>query len=337
MHMYFSSLRLWICLVVLFAVPAMAAQKAATKTPPAKAAPAVAAPVSTPAAVAAPSHAPVAQEEPPIECATCHKESFDNMAQSRHGASGDARTPWGKADSNLKRNAMCTACHGNAKEHMDDPIDKKPEVMYNKTIAAEAKNKVCISCHANVSSRIHWEGSAHETNEIACSDCHKVHIRKDPVLVMETQPAVCFNCHKDVRSSMMRISTHPLRTGQMACSSCHQPHGSISEGQLIKNTVNETCYVCHADKRGPYLWPHPPVQENCDNCHQPHGSNNPPMLQARMPYLCHQCHSTHSSVFGGTSLAGGSNNAQRVVGNSCANCHNKVHGSNHPSGTNFSR
>jgi len=328
MRMNFSSLRLWACLAVLIALPAIT-HAAASNTPPAKAA----------SAIAAPASAPVAKEELPIECATCHKEAFDNMAASRHGASGDPRTPWGKADSGLGRNEMCTACHGKAGDHIDDPIEKKPETLFNKTVKASEKNARCIACHANVSNRIHWEGSAHETNEIACNDCHKVHIKKDPVLVTETQPGVCFTCHKEQRSAMMRISTHPLRSGQMSCSSCHQPHGSVSEAQLIKNSVNETCYVCHADKRGPYLWPHPPVQENCDTCHQPHGSNNAPMLQNRGPHLCLQCHtnSHRSTLYSGSNLPGGGGNTRYMVGDNCANCHYKVHGSNHPSGSNFGR
>ena len=326
MQMNFSSLRLWACLAVVFAVPAMA-HAAAPNTSPEKAAP---------AAVATPASAPVAKEELPIECATCHKEAFDNMAASRHGASGDARTPWGKADSGLGRNEMCTACHGKAGDHIDDPIDKKPETLFNKSVSVDERNARCLACHIG-GNRIQWQGSTHEANEVACSDCHKVHIKKDPAMVMETQPSICFNCHKTQRAAMMRVSTHPLRNGQMGCSSCHQPHGTAGEGQLIKATVNETCYTCHADKRGPYLWPHEPVRENCDNCHQPHGSNTSPMLQTRQPYLCMTCHDHHSATFNGNDVANRSTAAQRMVGTGCANCHPKVHGSNHPSGRDLRR
>jgi hypothetical protein len=67
------------------------------------------------------------------------------------------------------------------------------------------------------------------------------------------------------------------------------------------------------------------------------------MLKTRMPYLCQQCHQdslNHSNTaFGRQSLPGGATagNAQRVVGNSCVNCHMKVHGSNHPSGARLQR
>ena len=39
--------------------------------------------------------------------------------------------------------------------------------------------------------------------------------------------------------------------------------------------LNDTCYDCHAEFRGPYLWEHAPVPEDCSNCHDPHGSNHP--------------------------------------------------------------
>jgi DmsE family decaheme c-type cytochrome len=332
---YFSFLRLCACIALFFAFPVMA-QTAAPKAPSTGTAPAaISAPISSPAA-----SSPVVEEDAPIECATCHKEQFDNMAVSRHGASGDARTPWGKSDSGSAagRNKMCTACHGKADEHMEDPIEKKPETMFNKTVKPEEKSARCNACHVG-GNRMHWKGSAHESRDIACSDCHKVHVKKDPVMVMETQAGTCFTCHKDVRSMMTRTSSHPLRSGQMACSSCHQPHGTVSDSLLIKNSVNETCYTCHADKRGPFLWEHPPVRDSCTNCHQPHGSNNHPMLQARTPYLCQQCHMAvqhPSSVYSGSNLPPNAA-GDKMLAQSCANCHTKIHGSNHPSGVRFMR
>jgi hypothetical protein len=36
-------------------------------------------------------------------------------------------------------------------------------------------------------------------------------------------------------------------------------------------SIKELCTTCHADKRGPWLFEHPPVEENCLTCHNPHG------------------------------------------------------------------
>jgi len=51
----------------------------------------------------------------------------------------------------------------------------------------------------------------------------------------------------------------------------------------------------HAERRGPFLWSHQPVQEDCTTCHTPHGSNNPALLKARTPWLCQQCHTSDHS------------------------------------------
>jgi DmsE family decaheme c-type cytochrome len=99
------------------------------------------------------------------------------------------------------------------------------------------------------------------------------------------------------------------------------------------NSINETCYSCHAEKAGPFLWEHPPVREDCMTCHNAHGSNNVDMLKIRAPRLCQQCHNAPfhpSEAF--ANLAD-----RRVLGRSCVGCHANIHGSNHPSGFRFTR
>jgi DmsE family decaheme c-type cytochrome len=103
---------------------------------------------------------------------------------------------------------------------------------------------------------------------------------------------------------------------------------------LVKATVNETCYTCHAEKRGPFLWEHPPAREDCTNCHTPHGSIHTPLLKARAPWLCQQCHLAPmhpSTAYSGTGVPP-RGAAQQILANSCMNCHSQVHGTNHPSG-----
>jgi DmsE family decaheme c-type cytochrome len=102
-------------------------------------------------------------------------------------------------------------------------------------------------------------------------------------------------------------------------------------GLLVKSTLNDTCYTCHAEKRGPFVWEHEPTRESCANCHTPHGSNQRNLLNSRDPFLCLGCHSY-----------GGHVNLPRYnrVGSSyggCTSCHITTHGSNHPSGAKFTR
>jgi DmsE family decaheme c-type cytochrome len=201
------------------------------------------------------------------------------------------------------------------------------------------RNAVCYGCHEG-GIRTHWLGSQHETSNIACTNCHTSHALADPVLAKKTQAPVCFTCHAAQRADNLKPSHHPVIEGLMACSDCHNPHGSPTHAMLKGVTVNDTCYTCHDEKRGPFLWEHPPVQEDCTICHTPHGSIQPTLLKQRIPYLCQDCHdaSLHNSQpFSGASIPGGSSPSRVMVLRSCLNCHGEVHGSNHPSGARMAR
>jgi DmsE family decaheme c-type cytochrome len=132
-----------------------------------------------------------------------------------------------------------------------------------------------------------------------------------------------------------------VRFGKISCSDCHNPHGSTATAMVNKPTVNQTCFTCHAEKRGPYLWEHAPVAEDCTLCHHPHGSVYQMRLKKNPPLLCQQCHSSsgHPSVARtGAALPGGSAGGSAfLLAGSCLNCHSQVHGSNHPSGAKLMR
>jgi DmsE family decaheme c-type cytochrome len=279
-------------------------------------------------------------------CTRCHDETDESESyilsiyQTRHGAMGDSRTP------------ACQDCHGSSEKHLAGNLDGKgrpqPDRIFGskRTIAgyepssAQEQSEACLSCHKS-GLRQHWPGSQHQTSDVACSSCHVVHNPVDPVRVKATQPEVCFACHKDQRALIKKISAHPIGVGKMACSDCHNPHGTASEHLLKQNTVNETCFLCHADKRGPFLWEHQPVTENCANCHNPHGSNITPLLKSRAPFLCAECHDgPHNSQAPYGPIAAGTQGgaigtaapSQMATGRACMNCHVMVHGSNSPSG-----
>jgi DmsE family decaheme c-type cytochrome len=303
-------------------------------------APAVSAPGSTadrkepPTPVVAsprPEVAAAATGQPGAVCLQCHQDTVGGMLATKHAVSGDSRTPWGTGKA-------CVACHGPSTEHIANPGDHKPTLVFSKTTPAAERSAPCLACHEG-GARTHFVGSIHQRNDIACNDCHNPHKAVDQVRVLQTQAGVCFQCHQDKRAASMRASTHAIRTGGMACTSCHQPHGSVGEHNLIKTSVNDTCYTCHADKRGPFLWEHPPAREDCTNCHDPHGTNAAPMLTTRPPFLCQQCHQTPfhpSTLYSGNNLPPNLG-ADKMLGNACVNCHVKVHGSNHPAGARLTR
>jgi DmsE family decaheme c-type cytochrome len=109
---------------------------------------------------------------------------------------------------------------------------------------------------------------------------------------------------------------------------------------MVKHeTVNVQCWSCHSDKRGPFLFQHPAVEENCLSCHAPHGSSHAKLLNEKMPNLCQDCHdwsrhpgTAYSGDQGFIRIPGSTAKVAntRFVSRSCLNCHNAIHGSNAP-------
>ncbi len=281
-------------------------------------------------------------------CVECHEDLLEPMSRSAHAVATDKRTP------------DCISCHGASEAHASPPEGKKqgkPDRRFvGKSISpASERSAACLGCHKNSPKIALWAGSQHPTVDVACNSCHKIHSNSDQVRSRATQPEVCYTCHKEQRVQANRPSRHPIQEGKVVCSDCHNPHGSAGPKLVKKDSVNDTCYSCHAEKRGPFAHPHQPVTENCATCHNPHGSTIPAMLVARPPLLCQQCHTPH--VAGGVGAVGGqpgvfapaapgqvapavtgTSSGKNVVniwqGRSCSNCHTQVHGSNNPSATN---
>jgi DmsE family decaheme c-type cytochrome len=268
------------------------------------------------------------------KCVRCHDEESKNpvlsILKTKHAVVADERTPMS--------NHACATCHGPSLAHMDD--DAAPDVTFHESNASIGNEK-CQGCHIG-KHLTEWQGSRHQIENVSCSSCHSPHAAQDPVLDKTTQPDVCLTCHKNQRANLVKPFHHPIREGEMSCSGCHNPHGSTGKSLLVKNTVNDTCYMCHAEKRGPFLWEHQPVSEDCTICHSPHGSVHASMLKQRGPWLCQTCHASNfhpSTAYSGTGLPGVNrpSGAQQMLGKNCLNCHSEVHGSNHPSGARYTR
>ena len=288
-------------------------------------------------------------------CIGCHLEQVKVMTQGAHWVAGDSRTPV-----NLQE---CSTCHGATEEHVLSAGEALQEglVAYtpkNTSMTPPEQNAVCQTCHKE-STLIHWETSGHTNADVGCIGCHRMH-QEDKVLAKRTQSSVCYECHTNVRLMDNKPYGHPMREQKMTCTDCHGAHGGPGDAGMKTFAVNDTCYSCHAELRGPFLWEHAPSSENCVLCHTAHGSMHAGMLNRRAPQLCQSCHEPtgmqgtgqrHSRLalsyrhpggvdIGPTPFGGGAPTmgiSRLVLGESCMNCHSKVHGTNHPAGAKLMR
>jgi DmsE family decaheme c-type cytochrome/MtrB/PioB family decaheme-associated outer membrane protein len=224
-------------------------------------------------------------------CKLCHPRQFAAFAATKMGMVflGSPR--------NAKEASGCEACHGPSAAHVASAGAQRlnPFIAFTKRDATPTaqRNAVCLQCHTQGATAL-WHGSIHDNRKLACSDCHAVHGGNAKRLAEATQQQLCTRCHQQIKSALMKPSHHPLREEKMTCTSCHNPHGAQAERLIAASTVNDKCYECHADKRGPFLWEHPPSRESCLNCHNSHGSSHGPLLISKPPLLCQKCHSNQN-------------------------------------------
>ncbi len=254
-------------------------------------------------------------------CQGCHETQYATYAKSVH-AKKHVKGP-GSADA-------CETCHGPGAKHVEKGGGRGVDIFaFNKNVDPKAKAAKCLACHDETTTAAFWSQSKHNIKGVSCDNCHSPHSGTKNFLKAD-RSEVCFQCHKDIQAMTRKQSHHPIMEGKVACVDCHNPHGELADKMLKADSVNELCYKCHAEKRGPFMNEHPPVEENCLNCHNPHGSNHDRLLTQRVPVLCEQCHSSGGHMGGSpfTTFAAGNNSPVKyMVGRGCLNCHQNIHGS----------
>lgn len=299
-------------------------------------------------------------------CLACHTVENDKFSHTTH-AKAFRLNP----KNDLERRG-CEACHEPGSRHANENyMDKSLIVSFTResTKAGEQQkdkslivgftreatkpgeaansngpdqsNAVCLQCHDG-NQRIFWRSSTHQTNGLACTDCHNPMAKFSATGLQKANSIseTCYSCHQQQRMEFRKRSHMPLPEGKMSCVDCHNPHGSPTKPLLKADTVNQLCYSCHQEKRGPFVWEHAPVRESCLNCHSPHGSNQEKLLTTPRPFLCQQCHThtTHqNNLLTQANTASGTLPDERVTGRGCSTCHAQVHGSNHPAGARMHR
>ena len=259
-------------------------------------------------------------------CKDCHEAYYKDFAKSIHGKKTVPGSPANREG--------CESCHGPGAQHIEKGGGRGVAIIvFGRKTDPNARDSKCLACHGEARGLPFWNLSKHKSAQIACDNCHSIHAAVQGKGFLKTyEPDLCFGCHRNIRAQTNKQSHHPIREGKIKCSSCHNSMGTTSKGMIRADSVNELCYKCHAEKRGPYAFEHMPVPENCLNCHEIHGSNHSGLLVRKVPLLCQSCHNdgghpgnpyTNLHSFSGPATSG----KNRFFGRSCLNCHGNIHGS----------
>jgi DmsE family decaheme c-type cytochrome len=284
-------------------------------------------------APAAAAPAPAADNKPKEyvgsqTCQMCHEDLFNAFQKNPHHLV--------ETDKKFHHTSQaCESCHGPGSKHAESM--NAADIINPAKLKPAATDHLCLSCHLNETTHVGVIRNSHAKNQVSCLSCHSMH--KGPAaLVARTAPAVnqlCAKCHTDVWASFQRPYRHRVPEGAMSCVDCHNPHGTVLNQMIQTVNANEpSCFKCHGDKRGPFTYPHAPMNlEGCTACHSPHGSQNPRMLtRAQVRFVCLECHANlplPTAPANGTlgTVPPAFHDLRSPRFQNCTVCHRQVHGS----------
>lgn len=216
---------------------------------------------------------PVAKENLPETCASCHSNPAflaNHQIPFAHPVESYRLSVHGRAVAAGNENAAtCSDCHGSHEIYAGR--DARSKVNHWNVPAT------CGACHSEIAQvygqSVHGQAMAKGARDApVCTDCHGEHIilapneAASPVNPVRVSTAVCGTCHGDARIAARynlpsdRVPTfadsfHGLaeRAGSQAvanCASCHGVH-NIFPSSDPRSTVNKanmakTCGACHA-------------------------------------------------------------------------------------------
>ena len=269
-------------------------------------------------------------------CKTCHADVWFSFYRNPHFRSiASGKEP--------PERTGCEGCHGPAQAHVAARGGKSTIPRAFSLLTPGQVLDACLTCHAPDFEKANIRRSEHTQNDVACTNCHSIHHSPTPrYLLAKKQSELCYSCHAGIRAQFEMPSKHRVNEGFMECTDCHNPHGAFAATWRMTDrprmmepaSDNEApCLKCHADKRGPFVYEHPPVRvEGCETCHSPHGSMNARLLRRPVVFtLCLSCHNG-APQFGtrnaGEDITSPTHNLLDPRYQKCTTCHVRIHGSN---------
>jgi DmsE family decaheme c-type cytochrome len=211
-------------------------------------------------------------------------------------------------------------------------------------------SNVCRTCHGdmwfNFYKNPHYKSLAsgkEPPERTGCEGCHgpgEAHVQSQggrttiprafSLMSPKQHIEACLTCHaKDLSRANIRRSEHTMN--DVACTSCHSIHRSVTPKFLLARRQRELCYSCHSAIRAQFDMPSKHrVNEGfmeCTDCHNPHGAFAPTWSMGQRPRMMEQtlndqpCVKCHADMRGPFVFE---HAPVRVEG--CESCHNP-HGS----------
>jgi predicted CXXCH cytochrome family protein len=274
-------------------------------------------------------------------CLGCHDDesatySASALFKTKHAQRGDQRSPFGRGRPAVR--GLPRPGRAARQEQEGRAINTfKPD----SKVSLQDRNQICMSCHEG-SARTAWHAGAHERAQSGLHRLPQGAPRARPGAEEGHRAAGVLHLPQAAARRLPEDIGPPRAPGQDGLQRLPQRTRVHHAAMLSKPTVNQTCFSCHAEKRGPVLWEHAPVAEDCALCHNPHGSVRQALLVKTPPHAVPAVPQRGGPPVGGAHTGRPARRqaaapASFLVGSGCVNCHTQVHGSNHPSGAKLMR
>ncbi|WP_022852420.1 cytochrome c3 family protein [Thermodesulfatator atlanticus] len=217
----------------------------------------------------------------------------------------------------------CNLCH----------TDKIPEDVEITPVPYGPFDPKCVSCHKSLIPE-NFRKHSPAANWL-CKFCHE---EKGMIRIYSGNPRdLCIRCHVNAKEFYKKIYVHgPVGTGD--CTSCHNPHASPYQFQLLADKKGDVCIICHKDKdkfvhQKPNIIVHKVLtQSGCIVCHSPHATDYQYQLYTGpINQLCTSCHINYRGLKRGHPIrshpvVGPKDPLRKGKRFGCSSCHNP-HGS----------
>ncbi len=122
----------------------------------------------------------------------------------------------------------CDKCHKNAAPYLS-PGD---ETVNTSTELLRPIDKLCVSCHTQLTPRNAIRNNLWMHNPVArsrCMDCHEPHQSKNMSVLKQPESELCLSCHD---TQLLENENHPDIND--TCGSCHNSHIGINKFLLSR-------------------------------------------------------------------------------------------------------